>query len=257
MVALQAAAPASPLLARTPGRSASPPPSLRSVASGTTSSTSSRRATSEAYSASRRSETKCATHPTPHSAPLRLRYILPAHLLCPLISFCALLSFPPLSRDELRSLSVRQLQILMSDRKPADVATPLNLTDAAAAPEFLPRTTPCQSINLLRQPVVLPQLFYGRLTLLHIAYNAHAFQLGQKWIEAVQAPTWPPPPTPSAPSTTTSAPSQPPPPASPHLPPPRRPLHLPLPPSLPLPLPLPLSRPLPHPLPPLPSSATR
>ena len=125
--------------------------------------------------------------------------------------------FPP-SRDELRSLSVRQMQILMMDRKPPDVATPLQLTDAAVAPLFLPPTTPCHCINLLRQPIVLPQLFQGRLTLLHIAYNAHAFQLGQKWLEAAQAPTWPPPAAPSAPSVTTPAPSFPP--LSPPAPPP-------------------------------------
>ena len=93
---------------------------------------------------------------------------------------------------------MRQLQILMMDRKPPDLATPLHLTDAASSPVFLPPSTPCESINLLREAVVFPERFYGRLTLLHVGYNAHAFQLGQKWIDAAQATTWPPAPPPPA-----------------------------------------------------------
>ena len=66
------------------------------------------------------------------------------------------------------------------------MATPLQLTEAAASLPFLLPTAPCNCINLLREAVSLPQQLQGRISLLHVAFNAHALQLGHQWILAAR-----------------------------------------------------------------------
>ena len=81
-------------------------------------------------------------------------------------------------------MPIRQMQTLLSDKKPNDIATPLHLTPAPLAPLFMPTSPPCIATTAEKQEVLLPQQLWGKLTFLHLSYNQFAFDLGRKWCEA-------------------------------------------------------------------------
>ena len=81
-------------------------------------------------------------------------------------------------------MPIRQMQTLLTDKKPADIATPLHLTAAPLAPFFMPASPPCIAITVEKQEVLLPQQLWGKLTFLHLSFNQFAFDLGRKWCEA-------------------------------------------------------------------------
>ena len=96
------------------------------------------------------------------------------------------------------------MQTLLTDKKPADITTPLHLTAAPLAPFFMPTSPPCIATTVEKQEVLLPQQLWGKLTFLHLSFNQFAFDLGRKWCEAatqfaalpLNAPSTTPPSTP-------------------------------------------------------------
>lgn len=91
-------------------------------------------------------------------------------------------------REELRSLPIRQMQVLLSDKKPESVATPIRLTPAKDSPVALPASKDWPCVDANENPFDLGQILTGKnkLTLLHISFSAHSFELGQDWINAAQ-----------------------------------------------------------------------
>ena len=88
------------------------------------------------------------------------------------------------SRQEIRALPIRQMQVLLSEKKPLEIATPLHLTPAPLAPLFMPPSPPCIAVTCEKQEVLLPQQFWGKLTFLHLSFNQFTFDWGRKWCEA-------------------------------------------------------------------------
>ena len=150
----------------------------------TSSASTSRRSsgtTSSERSANGRSENRCQHTRTAPSATAIPRCVS-------LISLIRLLGWVDVivctSRQEIRALPIRQMQTLLTDKKPADIATPLHLTAAPLAPFFMPTSPPCIAVTVEKQEVLLPQQLWGKLTFLHLSFNQFAFDLGRKWCEA-------------------------------------------------------------------------